>query len=137
MKKVTFAFLGMGNRGINYSSKVERFPEEMEVVAIADLRRDRLETANKIFNLPEDRLFNSAEELLAQPKMADILVVASQDQQHREHAIAAMEAGYDLLLEKPIAATLELWQRPQSGWVVVCWCAMCCATPYSIRKSVV
>jgi predicted dehydrogenase len=97
VKKVTFAFLGMGNRGINYSSKVERFPEEMEVVAIADLRRDRLETANKIFNLPEDRLFNSAEELLAQPKMADILVVASQDQQHREHAIAAMEAGYDLL----------------------------------------
>ena len=107
MKKVTFAFLGMGNRGINYSSKVERFPEEMEVVAIADLRRDRLETANKMFNLPEDRLFDSAEALLAQPKMADILVVASQDQQHREHAIAAMEAGYDLLLEKPIAATLE------------------------------
>lgn len=107
MKKVKFAFLGMGNRGINYSSKVERYPEEMEVVAIADLRRERLEVANKIFHLPEDRLFNSAEELLAQPKLADILVVASQDQQHREHAIAAMEAGYDLLLEKPIAATLE------------------------------
>ena len=107
MKKVTFAFLGMGNRGINYSSKMFRFPEEMEVVAMADLRRDRLETANKQFNLPEDRLFDSAEALLAQPKMADILVVASQDQQHRDHAIAAMEAGYDLLLEKPIAAKLE------------------------------
>ena len=107
MKKVTFAFLGMGNRGINYSSKVERYPEEMEVVAIADLRRERLEAANKMFNLPEDRLFNSAEELLAQPKLADILVVASQDQQHCEHAVAAMEAGYDLLLEKPIAARLE------------------------------
>lgn len=33
---------------------------------MADLRRDRLETANKMFNLLEDRLFNSAEELLAQ-----------------------------------------------------------------------
>lgn len=107
MKKVKFAFLGMGNRGINYSSKVLRFPEEMEVVAIADLRPDRLEAANKTFHLPQDRLFSSAEELLAQPKLADILVVASQDQQHREHAIKAMEAGYDLLLEKPIAATLE------------------------------
>ena len=107
MKKVTFAFLGMGNRGMNYSSKQLRFPEEMEVTAIADLRQDRLEVANKLFNLPEDRLFHSAEQLLAQPKLADILVVASQDQQHREHAIAAMEAGYDVLLEKPIAATLE------------------------------
>ena len=107
MKKITFAFLGMGNRGINYASKSLRFPEEMEVVAMADLRRDRLEAANKQFNLPQDRLFNSAEELLAQPKLADILVVASQDQQHRDHAIMAMEAGYDLLLEKPIAAKLE------------------------------
>ena len=65
MKKITFAFLGMGNRGINYASKSLRFPEEMEVAAMADLRRDRLEAVNKQFNLPQDRLFNSAEELLA------------------------------------------------------------------------
>ena len=107
MKKVRFAFLGMGDRGTVYASKVLLHPEEAEVVAITDLRQERLDKANKYLNLPENRIFHSAEELLAQPKLADILVIASQDQQHCQHAVAAMEAGYDILLEKPIASKLD------------------------------
>jgi predicted dehydrogenase len=74
---------------------------------MADLRQERLDSANKYLNLPQERIFHNAEDLLAQPKLADIMVIATQDQQHCEHAIAAMEKGYDLLLEKPIANTLE------------------------------
>ena len=107
MKKVTFAILGMGDRGTVYAAKVLRFPEQAEVTAMADLRQEQLDSANKYLNLPQERIFHSAEDLLAQPKLADIMVIATQDQQHCEHAIAAMEAGYDLLLEKPIANRLE------------------------------
>ena len=107
MKKVTFAILGMGDRGTVYAAKVLRFPEQAEVTAMADLRQEQLDSANKYLNLPRERIFHSAEDLLAQPKLADIMVIATQDQQHCEHAIAAMEKGYDLLLEKPIANRLE------------------------------
>ncbi len=107
MKKVTFAILGMGNRGTAYAGKQLRFPEEMEVVAMADNRRVRLDAANKYLNLPEDRLFDGADSILSQPKMADIMIIATQDAQHREHAVRAMELGYDLLLEKPISNKLE------------------------------
>ena len=107
MEKLRFAFLGMGDRGTVYASKVLLHTEEAEITAIADLRQERLDKTNKYLNLPKDRIFHSAEELLAQPKLADIIVVATQDQQHRTHAIAAMEAGYDILLEKPIASRLE------------------------------
>ena len=107
MKKVTFAILGMGNRGTAYAGRQLKFPEEMEVVAMADNRRVRLDAANKYLNLPEDRLFDGAEAILSQPKLADIMVIATQDAQHREHAVRAMELGYDLLLEKPISNKLE------------------------------
>lgn len=107
MKKVTFAILGMGNRGTAYASKQLKFPEEMEVVAMADNRRERLDSANKHLHLPEDRLFDSADSILSVPKMADIMVIATQDAQHKDHAIRAMELGYDLLLEKPISNKLE------------------------------
>ena len=107
MKRVTFAILGMGDRGTVYAAKVLRFPEQAEVTAMADLRQEQLDSANKYLNLPQERIFHSAKDLLAQPKLADIMVIATQDQQHCEHAIAAMEAGYDLLLEKPIANRLE------------------------------
>ena len=107
MKKVTFAMLGMGNRGKAYASKQLKYPEEMEVVAMADPRRECLDTANKYLHLPEERLFDGADSIFAQPKLADIMVIATQDAQHKEHAIRAMELGYDLLLEKPISNKLE------------------------------
>ena len=106
MKKVTFAILGMGNRGTAYATKQLKFPEEMEVVAMADNRRERLDSANKFLHLSEDRIFDSAEALLAVPKLADIMIVATQDAQHKDHALRAMELGYDLLLEKPISNKL-------------------------------
>ncbi|MBO5868809.1 MAG: Gfo/Idh/MocA family oxidoreductase [Oscillospiraceae bacterium] len=107
MKKVKFAILGMGDRGTVYASKILLHPEEAEVVAIADLRQAQLDKVNRHLQLPRERIFHSAEELLAQPKLADVMIIASQDQQHCPHAVAAMEAGYDLLLEKPIASKLE------------------------------
>ena len=107
MQKVTFAILGMGNRGTAYAAKQLKYPEEMEVVAMADTRPIRLEAANKYLNLPAERLFYSAEEILAQPKMADYMIIATQDAQHKAHALKAMELGYDLLLEKPISNKLD------------------------------
>ena len=107
MKKITFAVLGMGNRGTVYAGMQLRYPEEMKVTAMADVRPERLEAANKYLELPKDRIFDSAQALFAQPRLADILVISTQDAQHREHALEAMELGYDLLLEKPISNKLE------------------------------
>lgn len=107
MKKLTFAVLGMGNRGTAYAAKALKYPDEMEITAMADTRRIRLDAANKYLHLPEDRLFDGADSILAQPKLAEIMIIATQDAQHLDHAIRAMEIGYDLVLEKPIANKLE------------------------------
>ena len=107
MKKVTFAILGAGNRGTRYSAVQLKFPDEMQVVAVADPKKDRLASIQKMLDLPDEALFDGADSLLAAEKCADIMVIATQDAQHRDHAIRAMEKGYDLLLEKPIAATPE------------------------------
>ena len=106
MNKITFAILGMGNRGTAYASKLLKYPEEAQVVAMADNRRIRLDAANKYLHLPEEMLFNSAEAILAQPKLADYMIIATQDAQHKDHALRAMALGYDLLLEKPISNRL-------------------------------
>ena len=103
--------MGLGNRGAVYASHQLKFPDYMQITAIADTRPACLETANQYLNLPEDRLFSSAEALLQQPKLADVMVIATQDAQHRDHAIRAMELGYDLLLEKPIANNISDIQK--------------------------
>lgn len=40
-------------------------------------------------------------------KRADILIVSTMDEYHKDHAIRGMELGYDILLEKPVAPTME------------------------------
>lgn len=107
MNKVTFAILGVGNRGYVYAAQQKNFPDQMEVTAIADTRQRCLDTANEIVHLPENRIFHSDNELLSQPKLAQVMAICTQDAQHKDHAIRAMELGYDLLLEKPIANQIE------------------------------
>jgi predicted dehydrogenase len=50
-------------------------------------------------------LFASDQEILAHPKLADTMIIATQDAYHKDPCLRAMEKGYDILLEKPIAAT--------------------------------
>ena len=45
--------------------------------------------------------------LLGDPSIADAVVIATPDRLHAAPAIAALEAGWDVVLEKPIAPTLD------------------------------
>lgn len=107
-KKIKVAIAGVGSRGKdNYAPCVRRYPEDMEIVAAADPRRENLEDMIRDYGVPRERCFASAEELLEQPKLADVLFICTMDSMHAAQAVAAMEKGYDLLLEKPVATTLE------------------------------
>ncbi len=107
IKQCTVAIAGLGSRGWDtYGLCVRKFPEKMKITAIADPRPQRIALAQEELHLPESCCYNSVEELLEQPRLADILVVATQDRQHVGHAIAAMEKGYHILLEKPISPEL-------------------------------
>jgi len=110
-KPITFAIAGFGDRGSTYAAMESLFPGQMKVVAVADIRPQRVEMAKKLYDLPPERCFNSAEELLQQDKLADVLVVSTQDRQHVGHAIPALEKGYNVLMEKPISPDLEECKR--------------------------
>ena len=107
MKKLSVIVMGCGNRGSNYSRHMATMPENYEIVACADPDPARRAKMHKLYNIPEDRCYNTYQEILSQPKMADIALISVLDQMHREAALMAIELGYDLLLEKPVAQTAE------------------------------
>ena len=105
---VTFAVCGCGARGLEaYALYQERHADEMKVVAGADVRPERLAMLRERFGVPAERCFPSDRALLAQPKLADVMIVATQDRQHVSAALAALDKGYHVLLEKPISPSLE------------------------------
>ena len=105
---VTFAICGCGDRGLDaYAPYQLTHPEEMKVVAGADVRPERLELLQKRFGVPAGMCFPSDEALLAQPKLADVMIVSTLDRQHVSAALKALDKGYHILLEKPISPDLE------------------------------
>ena len=96
---------GYGARGRIYSAFAQKYPEKFELVAIIENDPERVKQAKVIFeNVP---VYTDYRIFLADKVEADIVAIATQDDQHREHAIEMMGAGYDLLLEKPIANKKE------------------------------
>ena len=107
MKKVSFIILGCGSRANAYSKYALAEPDKMEIVGIAEPVDSRRNAFKERFNLPDENVVNDWRELLERPKMADAVMITMQDRMHFEPAMMAIEKGYHLLLEKPMAATPE------------------------------
>ena len=104
---VKMLIIGAGNRGLCYSRFAQEFPEQAQVVGVADpldFNRNRI---GDMFDLPEERRFRSWEEVAKLPKFADAALICTQDSMHEGPAIAFAEKGYHILLEKPMAPTPE------------------------------
>ncbi len=107
-KRVKVALAGLGSRGKDtYAPTAKLFPEKMEIVAIADIDSAKVKDVAKEYNVPESACFSSAEELIAQDKLADVMFITTQDKEHVRQAIPALRKGYHLLLEKPISPDLD------------------------------
>ena len=111
-KPVTVAIVGLGGRGKDtYAPMAHARPDLMKIVAIADIVPEKVDEVASLYGVARERCFASAEELLAQPRLADVLLICTQDRQHVGHAIPALQKGYHLLLEKPISPLLCECQR--------------------------
>ena len=104
MEKVTVVAIGAGNRMNAYA---ELHPREMRVVAVVEPNRIRRTQLAIKCRVEGRNCFESWEEFLRQEKMADAVFICTPDHMHYEPAMLALERGYDVLLEKPIAQTLE------------------------------
>jgi len=100
--------IGAGHRGYDaYGSYALVHPDEIRFIAVAephDVRRARFAQAHSI---PPERQFRTWEDLLAKGQMADVALICTLDDLHVGPTLAALEAGYDVLLEKPMATTVE------------------------------
>jgi len=104
MKKVTALLLGAGNRGTIYADQVKARPQDVELVGVAEPnrgRRERIQTAHRL-----SRVWDTWEKALEGPKVADCAIISTQDKMHFEPAMAALEKGYHVLLEKPMSGDL-------------------------------
>lgn len=101
---IPVAFIGAGNRARKYISCL---PECAHVRYLVDPEPLRLQIAADICGVPEGNCFSSAAEFYSARRDVAAVIVAAPDRLHVPLAIPAVERGWHVLLEKPVAPCEE------------------------------
>jgi predicted dehydrogenase len=102
--RITLGFIGVGARAQQVMDDVVKMPG-FEVVAVCDAYKGRIERALDRTN-GRAKVFADYRELLAAPGI-DAVYIGTPDHWHKYNAIAALEAGKDVYIEKPLTYTID------------------------------
>ena len=103
MDRIRVATLSHAHGHINTYCQVMRDFEDVELVACWDDVSERGEKASKDFGIP---FLSDAEEILANPEV-DAVTIGCETNRHADLVERAAKAGKHILLQKPMATTLE------------------------------
>ena len=102
-KPITAITCGAGNRGNVYGNFALEFPDQLDIIGVAEpitIRNERYATKH---NIAAENRFNTWEDVFKKPKFADAIIITTPDNLHYGPCMKALEMGYDILLEKPIS----------------------------------
>lgn len=102
-RPVTAIVAGAGARGNTYAPYSLQYPSELKIVGVAEPIPFRRERFVKKYKIEPRYVFNTWEDIFKVPKFADAVIITTPDALHYGPAMAGLEMGYDLLLEKAIA----------------------------------
>ena len=121
------AIVGIGNISSAHINGLLEFPERAKIVALCDIYPEKAEAAKKKYNLTDAVVFDDHQKMLASDIKIDIVHVCTPPYVHAEIAINSMNAGKNVLVEKPMATwkaaaragsrrpQAPVWRSPPSG----------------------
>ncbi len=112
----SFVVLGAGGRGQYFASWLRQHPEAGRVVAVAEPHPERRRRLVTEHGISPEMVFARWEDLMARPRLGDIVLNTLMDRLHAASAIQVMQRGYHMLLEKPMATTIPECAAINQAW---------------------
>jgi len=95
--------VGAGDRGSGYATYAREHPDLARVVGVAEPRDFYRNEMAATYDIAPDNVFTDWRQAAERDKLADAVIIATQDAMHTEPALAFAAKGYHMLLEKPMA----------------------------------
>lgn len=108
---IRIVILGAGDRGRTYASYAKAYPDKVKIVGVADINPAAREAVAHDHALPPEAVWGDWSEAVAAKPVCDVMTVTMPDALHIEPALACLDLGVHLLLEKPMARTWEECER--------------------------
>ncbi len=133
-RSITAITLGAGARGNVYGNFALAYPDHLRIVGVAEPSTVRRDGYADRHGVPVSERFTDWTEVFSRPRFADAVIVSTPDHLHFAPCMAALKAGYDVLLEKPIAPSedecRELLAMARSTGRIVAVCHVLRYAPY-------
>lgn len=108
MEKVKIAIIGTGLRGAyTYAPLIEKYKDKCEIVAFVENKKGRRDLFLEKYPVSEDMVFDNLNDFVAHDKLADAVIISHYDLLHYDTAQVALVKGYDVLVETPVANSLD------------------------------
>lgn len=106
-KQIKAVIVGYGNRGQVYGDYSLDCPEQLKIVAVVDPNKFKQAEASERYSLEKNALFDDFGDFVKSGIDCDIVINATMDELHYETAMRILNAGFDMLIEKPIVPDRE------------------------------
>ena len=108
MNKIKLAIIGAGVRGrYTYGEFIKKNSDICEVVSVVESKIGRRNKLKEMFNLSYDEVFEDVNDFFEKEKVAHAVIVCTSDNTHFSIATKALQKGYDVLVEGPVANNLD------------------------------
>jgi len=101
MDKLKFAIIGCGRIAQRHAEHINRLGK---LVAVCDIEKDK---ANSLSNQYKANVYFTLNDLLNNEKELDVVSICTPNGLHAKHTIQTLHAGFNVLVEKPMAITVE------------------------------
>ncbi len=128
MSKLKYALIGCGRIAPNHIAAAMAEQDRLEIVAVCDIVPDHME--NVLAQVPEGKRkaiarYTDYGQMLKEAK-PDLVAIATESGKHAHQALDCIEAGCHVIIEKPIALSLQdadaIIQAGKDKGVLVCAC---------------
>lgn len=101
------AIIGIGNISGSHINGLKQFPDRCRIVALVDIYPIKAENSKIKYDLKEANVFSSHDKMLESGLKIDLVHICTPPSSHAEIAINCMNAGINVLVEKPMAPSLK------------------------------
>lgn len=107
---LSIGIIGTGSISRAHLAAYLEFPETVRIVALADTAPGKAEAARAELGLDHARTYDDPEAMLAAEQL-DLVSITTPPSSHCPLTVAALEAGVNVIVEKPMAPSLEECDR--------------------------
>jgi len=107
---INVAIVGTGNISNAHIQGLLTFPDRCRIVALCDIYPEKAEATKKKYNLDAE-VFNNHKDMLNSGIKIDVVHVCTPPYVHASISIDAMDSGCNVLVEKPMASSVEECDR--------------------------